>query len=167
MSSPLPRGIPLEAGEATVRAWGADAVELDGMEGPRGWLILTNRRCLFARRVGALGSRGVLDPSRSVPLERIRYAGLRRFPMRIGIGEMGTVAGVELDGRGYRTGRAPPPGSVLVAIARQRLYRREELGLESDSVRCVVCGTDNFSWNEKCLHCGRVLRDSGPGTGTL
>jgi hypothetical protein len=162
MSSAEPRGISLEPGEFTVRTWGADAVELDGEEGPRGWLILTNRRCLFARRAGGLGNRGLVDPSRSVQLERIRYAGIRSFPMRVGIGEMGTVAGVELEGRGYRTGRMPPPGSVLVAIARQRFTRQEELGLGRDERHCVVCGTDNFPWTKTCLHCGRVLQDKGP-----
>jgi hypothetical protein len=155
-SDPL-RGIALEPDEHVVRYWAVDAVELDGDEGPRGWFILTNRRCLFARREGWFTARASLDPSRSVRLEAILYAGIRRLPMHVGLGERGSVPGLELDGRGYRTGASTPPGGVLVAIARERLTRREALGLANDAQQCGACATKSFPWSKACPHCGTRL----------
>jgi hypothetical protein len=160
-SNPLD-GIALEQDEHIVRQWAVDAVELDGVEGPRGWFILTNRRCLFARREGLLGSRASLDASRSVRLEAILYAGVRHLPMHVGLGEQGSVLGLELDGRGYRTGRSTPPGGVLVAIARERLTRRVGLGLANDAQRCGACGTQSFPWSTACPYCGHALGAAGP-----
>jgi hypothetical protein len=161
MPSDQLRTIPLEPDELVVRSWAVDAVELDGVEGPRGWLILTNRRCLFARREGWFGARASLDPSRSIRLEGIRYAGLRRLPMRVGFGELGAVLGVELEGHGYRTGNEVPPGGILAAIARERVTRREGLRLVGDARQCGACGTDGFPWSTVCLRCGHVLRAGG------
>jgi hypothetical protein len=163
MQSDSLRGIVLEPDEHVVRHWAVDAVELDGVEGPRGWFILTNRRCLFARRVGWFGARASLDSSRSVRLEAIRYAGVRSLPMTVGFGERGAVLGLELDGRGYRTGRSTPPGSILIAIARERLTRREGLGLAYDALQCAACGTLSLPWSTTCPHCGRTLGAAGPG----
>jgi len=161
-SDPL-HSIPLEPDEVVVRRWAADAVELDGAEGPSGWLILTNRRCLFAHREGWLRARAALDPSRSVRLEGIRFAGPRRLPMPGGLGERRTVPGIELDGRGYRTGTEAPPVGILAAIAHARALRREALGLVGDAQRCRVCGADSFPWSTVCLHCGRAITSGETG----
>ena len=155
------QSIPLEPDEVIVRRWAADAVELDGAEGPSGWFILSNRRCLFARREGWFGARTSLDASRSVRLEGIRFAGIRCLPMRVGLGQRGTVPGIELDGRGYRTGTDASPSGILVAIARERVTRREGLHLVHDAPRCGACATDNFPWTVHCLHCGRTLGTGG------
>ena len=151
------RGIALEQDEHIVRQWAADAVELDGAEGPRGWFILTNQRCLFALREGWFGARASLDPGRSVRLESIRYAGVRPLPMSVGFGERRALPGLELDGRGYRTGRSSPPGTILVAIARVRLARREALGLTNDAPQCTACGATSFPWSTTCPHCDHSL----------
>lgn len=163
MTSDPPHDLPLEPEEFVVRGWAVDAIELDGEEGPRGWLVLTTRRCIFARRGGLFGSHATVDPSRTVRLEAIRYAGLRRFSIGIGIGERGAVLGVELAGRGYRSGRRPPPSAILAAIARERLTRREALGLAGDAPECGACGSCSFPWSTVCLQCGRTLGAAASG----
>jgi hypothetical protein len=155
------QSIPYEPEEHGVRCWAVDAVELEGVEGTSGWLVLTNQRILFGRREGWFGKQLSMDRGRAVRLEAMRYAGLRPFLMRVGLAERGNVPGIEIDGRGYRTGREPPPSTILVAIARERVRRREAAGLVGDVAECAACGTYSFPWSKACLHCGRNLSARG------
>ena len=129
----VPTGeVELESGERIVRAWPVDAGRPDAAGERPGWLVLTDRRLFFYRRVGRWGSGRLEKPPEFVRrLEEIRSTESRRFWMKIGYGDRVEIPGLAIDELSVRLNRETPSLEVLDGIARARRDRRTVLGLAS------------------------------------
>lgn len=124
--------VELETGERIVRAWPVDATRPDGADERPGWLILTDRRLFFFRRVGRWGP-GRLErpPEFARRLEEIRSTEPRRFWMKIGYGDRVEIPGLAIDELSLRLNRETRSREVFGEILGARQARRTALGLSS------------------------------------
>jgi len=89
--------------------------------GVAGWLVLTNQRCLFFRRVGLFGRGRVETPPRfSLRLNELHSVSPRESTMSIGYGDRVSVPGIELNGQRFRLGREIRSAQVVVKISDAR-----------------------------------------------
>ncbi len=114
----------LEPSETLLASWPVEPVGPAGSTGRRGWLVLTDRRCLFYRRAGALGpGRPIHPPLVSLGLEQLHSVSPRQFSMRVGYGDLIPIPGIEIDGHEFRLHREAPSGAVVAAVLGARNER--------------------------------------------
>ena len=119
--------VELESGERTLHGWPVEMVGGHGMKGGQGWLVLTNRRCLFFRQAGLFGGgRLVKPPTFTTKLEQIHSATPRQYSIPMGYGEHLDIPGIEVDGREFKLNRETPSEPVLAEIAAARRARKVE-----------------------------------------
>lgn len=128
MAEDLLSQIDLGRGERVLGHWRVEPAEEDRTTDRGGWLVLTNRRCLFFRKAGLLGGRLEKPPQLTWFIESVQSVVAQRFWMRIGYGDRMEMPGVGIDGYGFRLPRDTPPGPVVEAILGARNARRTELG---------------------------------------
>jgi hypothetical protein len=109
--------VSLDAGERYLQGWAAEMTGPGAAKGERGWLILTDARCLFFRRAGRFRG-GALEksPRFALQLGEIHSAVTRQFSLPIGYGDHFAVPGLELNGQEFRVDRETPAGPIVTAI---------------------------------------------------
>lgn len=122
--------VDLEPEERLLQLWPGEPARPDGNVDRPGWLVLTDRRLLFFRRVGRWGS-GRLErpPLFARRLEEIRSLERRTLWMKIGYGDRVGMEGIAIDGWAVRLGREAPSSEMTEHIHRARRARRAALGL--------------------------------------
>ena len=124
--------VDLEAEERLLCVWRGEPVRPSGDTDRPGWLVLTDRRLVFFRRLGFWGTGRPEKPPLFVRrLEEIRSVEPQRLWMRIGYGDRVEMEGVAIDGWAVRLDRATPSRGLIEEIDRARRARRTALGLPS------------------------------------
>lgn len=118
----------LARGERLLGGWPVEPVAGDRTFDRPGYLILTSRRCLFYHRSGVSGGRLEEPPRLQWSIEEVRSVAPQTLWMRIGSDDRVEIAGLGIDGYGFRLPREMSPGPVVEAILRARDARRAELG---------------------------------------
>jgi hypothetical protein len=130
MSEPPSDAVDPEGGEEVLKQWPVEPVRADLSTDRAGWLVLTNHRCLFFRKVGLLGGSRVERPAAFTwRLEEVRSVSPQRFWMKIGYGDRLEMPGLAIDGQGFRLNRETPSRGAVNEILKARQSRRVELGL--------------------------------------
>jgi hypothetical protein len=151
-----PREIPgLGPGERVVGSWPAQLVQSGEKVSGRGWLILTNQRCLFFRRAGLFGGQRLeMAPTFTSRLEDLSTGRPRRFFLRIGYGDKMEIGGIEIGSHEFQLDRESAPMRVLWEISNARAARLRELGMADTSAVCTACGTWSPKLVARCSECG-------------